>query len=460
MSSSISRITRGEKILQSMVTAKRLSETGKDFLVAALDPMHDTQLKELEGWPDVETSASVVRCLKQSVQFTSPLGPGVIWDCHIVQWPWLNPVDFTEVSRALGNHNVSGATGTVTLGGLQAFAVATGTAFNPLTATLVGAVYLPDAYSNGASRLVSAGFEVINTTAEIYKQGQATAYRMSQSHTVGSTYSYANPGPAVVCPVSLKQIRSPPSTMAEATLIPGTRQWLAEEGCYSVSAFVGQDNPPLLVNYLEPAIENDPTANEDRTGIINTTNLLIPKPTLIAAPFSWLFPAMKIYPIHMNGCILTGLSEQSSFALTSNLYVESFPTPKQPDILVLATPSAQYDPVALEIYSRCLGSLPTAVPSSQNGLGDWFAGVVSRAAKFLAPGLMALGQPQFAALANGAGAIADGYLASQSPQSKPRNQKMLTTSKVKQDEQNKKTKNRTKSVPNRKVSTPSNALKR
>jgi len=51
---------------------------------------------------------------------------------------------------------------------------------------------------------------------------------------------------------------------------------------------------------------------------------------------------------------------------------------KLPDLVVLATPSPEYDPKALEAYSIALQDMPVGVPVAENGIGDWFSGVVNK----------------------------------------------------------------------------------
>jgi hypothetical protein len=89
-----------------------------------------------------------------------------------------------------------------------------------------------------------------------------------------------------------------------------------------------------------------------------------------------------------------------------NLFLETFPTPAENTILVLATPSCPYDPLALEIFSHALTAMPVAVPVDQNWFGEWFVDAITEGTKFLSPLLLAAGHPELAALSAGAGFIA------------------------------------------------------
>jgi hypothetical protein len=105
------------------------------------------------------------------------------------------------------------------------------------------------------------------------------------------------------------------------------------------------------------------------------------------------------------GIIATGNNPNSKFTLKVVWYYEEFPD-IQSDVLTLATPSCQYDPLALQIYSECLNSLPVAVPSSWNEAGDWWWDVVSAIKDHAGTLGGLLGGPTGAAIGQAAGTVA------------------------------------------------------
>jgi hypothetical protein len=429
---SLNRVQRGEALLNKLTSNGSVTPSGRDFLIAALDPMHDTQLKELAGWPDVETASSVVRCVKQTVTVSTPFTTTTPnWDCHVVTWPMFGdyPTSFVSQGNAYSNNALYyGNSATASVGGIRIYGMAQGNALNVSSpAAFLDAITLAPQYENGASRLVGCGIEVVNTTSDLLKQGQVTVYRQSQSHIGQDTYLLGGLGLDTLIgsrlPFSGHFIRSPPLTQADAMLIPGTRQWKAADGCYLVTPFVGQDNPPQLVGYTQPLVtlqdQQEVQIHIGGTGTSNIDDYIMPQiqPDDAAVSQPCLY-ATKIYPVHMPGAIFSGLSGSSTLSITVNMYIETFPTPAQNDILVLATPSASYDPVALELFSRALTELPVGVPAGMNGLGEWFAGVIKSITSFTTPMLAAMGQPGLALASGGANAAARSYLASQSPQTK------------------------------------------
>lgn len=430
-----SKVTRSEKIL-SRLASSGLTTHGADFLVAALDPMHDTQLKELVGWPDLETASSVILPIKQSITISNPsLSPTPPnWDCHVIQWPWLNGMQFIGGTRVNNYCSVGSAinfANTIGLGSLCVYIVPAGAALD-LSVAPNYALNIPSAYSAGGLRIVGSGFEIINTTAQIYKQGQLAVWRqpngaMERTH-FNTTYGNAGGGAVSRITVDAQVISCPPLTLTDAMLIPGTRQWRASDGAYVVSPHLSAENPQCLVEYTAPIIHitrvadttlNVPSVPTGFPAANNTGNILFPVQGTGLVGGDYYSQGCRVFPIHQTGCVLTGLSPQTTFTLSWNCYLERFPTIAEPEILVLATPSASYDELAMKLYSSALLSLPIGVPAGENGLGDWFAGVVNKFTDWLTPAAKAAGFRTVAGLSKLAGQASRAYMAPPSPQSIP-----------------------------------------
>jgi len=390
--------------------------------------MHDNQLKDLMGWPDVETASSVVRCVKQTYTLTTP-SPGTPdnWDAIIANWPWLEQVQFGK--KACVNNSFGATTDQVPLGGVQVWTPLTGQDLDLAGTPSPLSVTLDPSYIQGASRIVGMGIEVQNTTADIYKQGQVLVWRQPSAAGGSATFN-ATDGAAGPKPFLGHMQRRPPANTAQEMLIPGTRQWRAEQGAYIVGTFVGQDNPPLYTSYDLPVVyddaivEDNTTDNTSGSATYNSRDLWLPTQSVPLTPgIGFVAPCMKMNPMHMSGMHFTGLSAQSSLALTVNFYVESFPGPAEQNILVLATPSAEYDPVALEIFSHALSSLPVGVTAGENGFGDWFADVVRQVSAYVYPVAKAFGFNTVAEATRGVNKAArsnQSYMAAQTPQTQAR----------------------------------------
>jgi hypothetical protein len=418
------KITRSERVLERLVSQDLLSPHGRDFLIASVDPFHDTQLRDYAGFPDLDTTPSVRRLIKQSVTISCPTTITGNWDLHIVQWPWLVAASYVGTNRT-NNYISIGVIPTLAtikaIGGLSAYATVAGVAPN-FNSIPTSQLTLADAFTTGSNRVIGMGFEVVNTTSDLYRQGQVAVWRQPNSapdtmlfHRNSSTQAS---GTAVVSEITGVIVPCPPHTIASAMLQPGTRQWKAADGAYVVSPHISADNPAKFPDYTQPIVNLDEGATDTLTNKVsgvwpvgnNNLTCLCPipvQPTVAAGTYD---QAFRCYPIHMTGALFTGLSNESTLTINWNVYLETFPTVAEPDIVVLATPSAGLDPVALKLYSECMMSLPVGVPVDENPLGEWFAQVVDVISDFLTPAAMAFGLPGLSLASKGAGMMARSHL--------------------------------------------------
>jgi hypothetical protein len=408
------KVTRGEKILQRFVDEAKISECGKDWMLCALDPFHDHQLKNLKGWPDVQTGASVVRLIKQSVSVSAPAGFIGNWDCHIVQWPWLTPStsgtavgNFTSLNRLGQNLTLPAALGANSrLGGLQMFLVPAGTPLNILTiggTQLLATLAVDPNFTKGVARLIGMGFEVHNTTSQLNIQGSVIGYRQMANENTNLSWSIENA--TTYCGFDGPLVKYPPSNSADALLLAGSRQWEAKDGIYSVSSFHTTENPATLIVPTAPVIAGDDIL--DLEGSLAVSNLNVPVPGPVDANGYAAITSFRVFNIHQNGAIFSGLSPQTTLTINWNVFLETFPSTDDVEILPLATPSAEFDPEILDLYSRVSTDLPVAVPVNENGLGDWFYDAAVTAAKYIGPVLSALPHPVLKGIGTAATGIAN-----------------------------------------------------
>jgi len=404
----MSKVNRGEKILNRLVSENKITSTGRDWLVAALDPFHDSQLDNLEGWPDTECGASVVRCIKQSITIAVPTSMAAAnWDCHVVVWPFLNSNGATFSPNLRNTNIITGpvfpvSSAVAIAGGVTISGMKSGSSWqmidNPGFCERIASIDLDNSYTQGAGRLLGMGVEVHNTTADLYKQGSVAVYRQQAENRDPCTLGIYNTGlTPYSSSFSAQLVRLPPTTLSGVMLLSGSRQWEARDGAYSVMAFSGEENPAIPPAYSVPVVQaaqQDPLENN-----LDVWSVNCPAPKAILGGQAVMLP-QRVHPIHQSGIFFTGLSPQSTLTINVNYFYESFPGPAEPQILVLAKPSAKYDPCVMELYSRLVQELPVGVPVSENGLGDWFLDAATKAAKYLGPVLGALPHP----IAKGAGA--------------------------------------------------------
>lgn len=404
-------VARIKTVQQDRTLARKatLSRESLHFFTSATDPMHDSSIK-LSGWPDRNIELSVVRKVPQTAVLSYPVGntvnfpPGGTFDIHLVLHPWLQLIDMREEIRSNNVIDYTSAASQSFIGGLQAYATQPGADFvygsnNPTTGTapLIGELLLDPKYSIGVGRVVGIGIEIVNTTATLYKNGQIFCWRAPEPVVHPTTWNYRTPGGAEtdVFSMTAQVFRYPPANTAQAQLYTGTVDWEAMHGAYMVGTFTDFENPAQMVGYTEPILLAVDSA-EDMTYVpgdnttVNETQAWVPTP-ILSPTLSGVYsaPGCKLYPYNQMGMILTGLTAQSTFTMKLVVYYESFPSLAEPEILLLANPSAKYDPRVLEMLSRVMRSLPVAVPSKENAEGDWWDRVLE-ALQVVSPAALSL----------------------------------------------------------------------
>lgn len=421
VSTPISRVSRAEKFLENLSNQKLLSDKGREYVIAAVDPFHDRPLDNLCGFPDQITAPSIVRCVKQtaSVSATSAGGsaPAGAWSLHVCAFPWENQITFvpTQNGGRKGNVvNLNVASPSNGLGGVCAMRsdngtndwMAAGTASNFL------ASIVPDPNGTGLLdspyRIIGYGFEIHDTTAEINKQGSCMVWKapfvprdpctwFAINTPISAQYTFTT--------MSASVGYAPPISTAQASQYPGSQVWEAKEGVYMVLDQTSMSNPPYNSDYTAPAFFNanaDEPLQQSIASAVNTTGLYFPtvgdgsiSTTLTMAGATapnnvFVFNASSpqnfhLNPYRMGGAILSGLNPAATFQITVKWYIETFPTLADTKSLLSAKPSSFYDPYALEIVSRAFMEMPIGVPVRFNNLGDWFFDAISQAGKFLGP---------------------------------------------------------------------------
>jgi hypothetical protein len=384
-------------ILDRMIATRQISPEGVNWLIAATDPFHDTELS-ISGYPDIASSKSVVQKVTQTVNVASNQGspPAGNWDCHIFFNPCSMPWSYDEDTTAPDPYfykafidqnsycNQGTPNGPRLVAGFNAVGTPPGadwTLSSLATEISQGGIGIDSAYSYGTYRLIAAGYEVVNTTAEINKQGSVTAYKSPCQLSNGSVTGENPTGSLITMFASLGPY--PPTTQATAALFPNSKTWMAADGIYQICTLNTLTNP-----YSQPQpgscaglISNQTLANlEDGSSyqawMPNINQAALNGDDVAPTPQNFRFP------FDISGCVFAGLSPLTTLQITTKYYFERVPTFTDPALLVLSTPSPAFDPVALEIYSRVLDELPVAVPVGENPLGEWFSDVLRAVAEW------------------------------------------------------------------------------
>lgn len=433
------RVAKLDAQISAISRKTGLSECGKDWLIAALDPFHDTQLPRLEGIPDLADSPSVVQCIKQTMTISCPAAITTgTWDCHVIDLPFDN-------LQSMGSAQIGGyATGTIgagsagnsfvnyptggnlrSFGGLTAVAVQTGQSTNPVAPpqNQISSLVTPGAFSTGNYRKVASGFEVLSVGPKLYKSGTVYAYRSSvpsfdNTSTLAFNASNNTTGAITQGPIynQFLHIPSPPFFAADAEVMPGTRSWEAEKGVYIVSRFNTSKAPRMNSNYSQPIMVDSATSNNTspQSSVSMPTLTYVSTGTTPVQQYGWDPCVWNNQDI--SGAYFTGLNLQDVLTINYNIYIERFPTISDQNLLVLATPSPPMDDLALEIYSQVSRLMPVGVPQAENGLGDWFKGIVSTISNVVSPIAKIFGMATGNPVAHAIGGAADlaGYISGKS----------------------------------------------
>lgn len=387
---------------------------GDQWLKAALDPFHD-YLLTVSGLPDQEIGNTCVQVFKKKVSITKPkkLDPESTWDCHIAALPIMYGAPMPIGGEALfpsnagagfmqaAKWNVGGSATAPTLGTVVVNKVTSGSPTWPHPNPVIGqqgmdwtddVTFESDSYdaidprsATAMARLIAGGFEVHNDTAEIYKQGASTTYTMPQSafHAV-QAFSVVGDASGFG---ELATFRMPPTTLEDAALIPNSVAMSAAQGVLAPFVMDVSHNPfELNQPRIPAAVYKDAAVSY----VLTPDGELPPNTVVMSNTFNngrdgeLRQSDYRTAHIETTGYYASGLSSQTVLTLDLTFVVELRPTPANPTLLSLASPSCPFDAAALAAYTSIRKSLPPGVPVDMNAKGDWFR-MIAKVAREIAP---------------------------------------------------------------------------
>lgn len=432
--------------LNQLEKSHMLSSQGKDWLTLAIDPFHDTEVA-VAGMPDHDVGDTVVQLLKKQIILRKPAGVVGNWDAHITVLPMLTGpksvavgINSQAASPYFVNQNSSADQYTIKvanpnsfftpmeLGTITVVTCASGadtfpsvedfdpTAQNPYNSAGTHEFFKIDALNTGASaqaKIIAGGFEVHNDTAVLNKQGNVTVYNSPQARNdtqlkqvvVSEAVSIAN----------VDTYRSPPSNKQAAVLLPNAKSWTAEQGCLvpfildpDHSQFSQSRDVIPMFRYEE---ESYPTQfyayNGGPVGAIQEIGFAA-VPWLPGGVAGLGLNNYKPAALSSTGAYFSGLSPETVLTLDVRFFVELRPTPANETLVSLASPTAAYDRLALDMYVELRQQMPVGVPVAMNAAGDWWRMAtkkISLAANIVSP-LLSMVNPQAGAVVALGGAVA------------------------------------------------------
>lgn len=380
-------ISQAEKKIDVLTDKVGISDEGALWIKETLDPFCDMPRRPV-GFPDMITGNSVLQVIKQSRTFSIGATPQ---DVHV----FMDTID-SSVNLAKNSFYGSpvtnggaiigdavGGLGTHVRGGVV---VRQGPVGSPLTpASTVGNMPLDTKFLEaGSTRVLAKGFEIHNTTNKLNVGGAITVYRDTGSTPYEGSQAitcFAAGSDSVNITHSAKLLTEVPETLSEVTLIPGSQQWEAKDGCMIVGTMSSQTNNPHDEHYgMILAIDRSaPTtgvfANVHASGTPGKPPELNALPAALASPY------------FLSGAYLTGLPAGTELTVNTIMVIERFVDASNVDLVVLAQPSPFFDAAALEVYSKTAQRLPHGVKVSDNADGDWIKNIADVLSTFGVPGM-------------------------------------------------------------------------
>lgn len=417
---------RSDAIIDAACKTAGITRDGCTWLKWGVNPFGDNP-ENLAGYPDDCMSDSVPQVVKQQLTIACPNNLNANWDVHIVHTPWRSPVPMTTFNQMTTNSPIvntgypagncfQGGSSLVYIGGLQIMAVAAGQIPNyanannwsPSAGFSGGAtsysVYMcPDpTFTSGTCRIVGSGWEVHNTTADLYKQGAVTVYRQPvPNQTMVSQVSISNEITPNILSVTQSPLANyvphPPLSLSDAMLYPNSKTWEAKEGVYAVDMFHDTDIKPQGPYFVQPLVvaagSNVATTFFGPIPSVSYSTVTAGTPGVAVQMINW--PDVFWTQTEQTGAWFTGLSQQSTLTINILTLIERFPTiGDDPNLLVVATPSAMDDALARKVYADTIRQLPVAVPVKQNSIGEWVKNAASTVLKVVRPLVMSSGDPR------------------------------------------------------------------
>lgn len=384
-----------------------LSPEMRAYFISQTDPFHDNPYR-LEGAPSDLNSQSVVMCVNTEFTYNAssfglPTGVGDKWDMHIAMLPISTATPVNGVQNNLVGSFRNGVNAFVnnivfyplTICGVPAGGTTYKWTASPLT-NVLQYQGLPNDYPSNLVRQASGGFggrtfreigrsfEVVDQTAQLYRQGSVTVYEFpSECIDRMATYSpIANSATTTVTNNRTSTyLRMPATSVAQATRVPGSKTWDASHGVYCTGRKTVEQIPFSTGSDQAVVFLGDPQAET----ISNTTtyNSFV---SLSARTQASVVngQSTSVAPYGSYGAYFTGLSsEYGTYRIRFKQFFEILAAPSDYDILPLMSPTVPRNPEAEWLISQTLAKLPCFVPQTMNPKGEAWRKVVKAAGNVL-----------------------------------------------------------------------------
>jgi hypothetical protein len=338
-----------------------------------LDPFKDGTITPV-GFPDSRgvTSLVMVDTQETTIQQPAGLAAGATWDLHVGLMPYpIVPTSNGSVGSISSTGAVTSSAATTLAGPYFALTGATGASLNPLDVTAAGTT---NAFSGSYGalaqssmyRIVAQAIEVVNTSADLYRNGMAYGYRLPANK---SRVGYSPPGASALLEPYVAGI--------DLTVKPPVR---AQELVNAKNTFEGDGRDGLYVINLPSKFANDPPM-QTATGVGWVK--LPGSRSQSGTDFVYTLSCGSHMGWEQAGGFVTGISQNSSFLVRYRTYIEIFPSVVEGNGLIrLAYPPVPHHPLIEEIINRVISEMPAGCSYTENPLGEWFSKVLDAVSSY------------------------------------------------------------------------------
>jgi len=282
-------------------------------------------------------------------------------------------------------------------GGLMIYMMSPGQSpFPSSTATTVGpcpplATYrlvydsemIPDLSSSDQVRVIGSSFEVIDTTANLYQQGNSVAASFVHSNNNRDLFNFSTntdlSGVSGYLGTTVAQHRFlPPGDIESLRKQPGAYTGKAKDGIFAYTPSVWPNVPSGGFNnavIYEGGDAVTPTPSD-----LGNVSLLVGNVNAIQMPTVSLTQTLVTYPGPMSAsrlvstseiavAVFTGLPAQYTASVQRKITVQRFVAPGSPYVAFAKVQQGKFDPIGFARICNAIAEIPRFYPSSYNRTG-------------------------------------------------------------------------------------------
>jgi hypothetical protein len=450
-------LVRAQHRFEDALRAAGCKQESIEYAVNCVDPFHDLNMT-VAGYPDGVGGKSVVQAITKQFTIKVPTNPGIAaapWDVHFVNnpslcginahdGPWWEVADgmlYPVAQIQTGGGLAQGHQTVIPLGANQAYinydtpstvrpagllewcAVPSGrNTFDPRVDGFYGSMNVNDILADpeARSRIIGFGFEVHNTTAELYKSGGVTVYRadsdpseqqlkfgagvfhVTEVTLASGAVNISGPNAPEFTDINtgnllIRERSAPPISVAQATQMRSAT-WTACEGCLvpstmDVTGDLTPRKPASGCSYQHITEAPFSTLTTIPTGL-GTNSSAVGTDVNASARLGWMSTPKatsivladgppRVVQSHgqggdylettfnRSGAYFTGLDEHTTLTLVVKVFIEQFPNPGS-NLLPLASLTAPYDPHIFSALAGIYRDTAPGYPVHMNDTGDFF----------------------------------------------------------------------------------------